>query len=173
MTVDDVIDENSPEDKPSGPGPSSVSLAESVARALEPSLCVARCDIASVALADGVYSRSFEGNGLVLHHDPFGSGIGLVAVDRNTVPISSCDVLLTFAAYPHEIAGAVEFLHPTKNFALVSYDAKQMPCEARKKVRAGGVRDRRKSVDAPRRRARARGPQLAVAPDVARSDRRG
>jgi hypothetical protein len=72
MTVDDVIDENSPDDKPSGPGPSSVSLAESVARALEPSLCVARCDIASVALADGVYSRSFEGNGLVLHHDPFG-----------------------------------------------------------------------------------------------------
>jgi hypothetical protein len=123
MTVDDVIDENSPDDKPSV-GPSSVSLAESVARALEPSLCVARCDIASVALADGVYSRSFEGNGLVLHHDPFGSGIGLVAVDRNTVPISSCDVLLTFAAYPHEIAGAVEFLHPTKNFALVSYDAK-------------------------------------------------
>ena len=135
MTVDDVIDENSPDDKPSV-GPSSVSLAESVARALEPSLCVARCDIASVALADGVYSRSFEGNGLVLHHDPFGSGIGLVAVDRNTVPISSCDVLLTFAAYPHEIAGAVEFLHPTKNFALVSYDAKRMPEEAQKKVRA-------------------------------------
>ena len=135
MTVDDVIDEKPEADKPSV-GPSSVSLAESVARALEPSLCVARCDIASVALADGVYSRSFEGNGLVLHHDPFGSGIGLVAVDRNTVPISSCDVLLTFAAYPHEIAGAVEFLHPTKNFALVSYDAKQMPEEARTKVRA-------------------------------------
>ena len=135
MTVDDVIDEDSPNDKLSV-GPSSVSLAESVARALEPSLCVARCDIASVALADGVYSRSFEGNGLVLHHDPFGSGIGLVAVDRNTVPISSCDVLLTFAAYPHEIAGAVEFLHPTKNFALVSYDAKQMPEAAQKIVRA-------------------------------------
>ena len=135
---DTVAKETSPTDfdvtddsKPSPP-----SVAESAARALEPSLCVARCDIASVALADGVYSRSFEGNGLVLHHDPFGSGIGLVCVDRNTVPISSCDVLLTFAAYPHEIAGAVEFLHPTKNFALVSYDAKQMPEEAQQKVRA-------------------------------------
>ena len=71
----------------------SPSLAEAVALDLEPSLCVARCDIASVALADGVYSRSFEGNGLVLHHDPDGTGAGLVAVDRNTVPISSCDVL--------------------------------------------------------------------------------
>ena len=103
---------------------------------LEPSLCVARCDIASVALADGVYSRSFEGNGLVLHHDPDGSGVGLVAVDRNTVPISSCDVLLTFAAYPHEVAANVEFLHPTKNFALVSYDARAMPRAARLAVRA-------------------------------------
>jgi len=112
------------------------SLAEAVALDLEPSLCVARCDIASVALADGVYSRSFEGNGLVLHHDPDGSGVGLVAVDRNTVPISSCDVLLTFAAYPHEVAANVEFLHPTKNFALVSYDARAMPRAARLAVRA-------------------------------------
>ena len=112
------------------------SLAESVARVLEPSLCVAQCDIASAALADGVYSRSFEGNGLVLHHDPERSGIGLVAVDRNTVPISSCDVLLTFAAYPHEVAAVVEFLHPTKNFALLSYDARAMPEAARRAVRA-------------------------------------
>ena len=114
----------------------SPSLAEAVALDLEPSLCVARCDIASVALADGVYSRSFEGNGLVLHHDPDGTGVGLVAVDRNTVPISSCDVLLTFAAYPHEVAANVEFLHPTKNFALVSYDARAMPRAARLAVRA-------------------------------------
>jgi S1-C subfamily serine protease len=120
-------------EKPSKPSP---SLAEAVALDLEPSLCVARCDIASVALADGVYSRSFEGNGLVLHHDPDGSGVGLVAVDRNTVPISSCDVLLTFAAYPHEVAANVEFLHPTKNFALVSYDARAMPRAARLAVRA-------------------------------------
>ena len=130
---EDRFESGEGKEKPSKP---STSLAEAVALDLEPSLCVARCDIASVALADGVYSRSFEGNGLVLHHDPDGSGVGLVAVDRNTVPISSCDVLLTFAAYPHEVAANVEFLHPTKNFALVSYDARAMPRTARLAVRA-------------------------------------
>ena len=152
----------------------SPSLAEAVALDLEPSLCVARCDIASVALADGVYSRSFEGNGLVLHHDPDGTGAGLVAVDRNTVPISSCDVLLTFAAYPHEVAANVEFLHPPKNFALVSYDARAMPRAARLAVRAAACAgDDDESRRCAAATARARGPQRAVEADVARRDRRG
>ena len=76
----------------------ATSLAESVTRAVENSLCVAKCDIASVALADGVYSRSFEGNGLVLHHD-IGENIGIVVVDRNTVPVSSCDVLVSISTH--------------------------------------------------------------------------
>jgi len=76
----------------------ATSLAESVTRAVENSLCVAKCDIASVALADGVYSRSFEGNGLVLHHD-IGENIGIVVVDRNTVQVSSCDVLVSISTH--------------------------------------------------------------------------
>ena len=101
--------------------------AEKVAVVVEPSLALVTVDVATVALADGVYSRSFEGNGTVVHHDPKESGLGLVLVDRNTVPVASCDVLVSFAAYPHEVAAKVEYLHPTHNFGIVSYDAAAMP----------------------------------------------
>ena len=85
--------------------------------------------IATVALADGVYSRSFEGSGTVIHHDPH-TGLGLVVVDRNTVPVASCDILVSFAAFPCESPGKVEYLHPTHNFAIVSYDASKLPKRA-------------------------------------------
>ena len=93
---------------------------------MEPSLCIVQVDIATVALADGVYSRSFEGSGTVIHHDPH-TGLGLVVVDRNTVPVASCDILVSFAAFPCESPGKVEYLHPTHNFAIVSYDASKLP----------------------------------------------
>ena len=113
---------------PSSPAPPDANntSAEAVAVRLEASLALVQCDIATVALADGVYSRSFEGNGTVVHHDPDGTGLGLIVVDRNTVPIASCDVTINFASYPHETTGEVAFLHPTHNFALVSYDAREM-----------------------------------------------
>ena len=103
--------------------------AETVARTVEPSLCIVQVDIATVALADGVYSRSFEGSGTVIHHDPH-TGLGLVVVDRNTVPVASCDILVSFAAFPCESPGKVEYLHPTHNFAIVSYDASKLPKRA-------------------------------------------
>ena len=53
--------------------------------------------------------------------------LGIVLVDRNTVPIASCDILISFAAFPLEVSGRVEYLHPTHNFALVSYDARALP----------------------------------------------
>ena len=113
---------------------SNGTRAEGVARAVEPSLCIVQVDIATVALADGVYSRSFEGSGAVIHHDP-STGLGLVVVDRNTVPIASCDILVSFAAFPCEIGGKVEYLHPTHNFAVVSYDAGALPRRARESIR--------------------------------------
>jgi hypothetical protein len=103
--------------------------AENVARTVEPSLCIVQVDIATVALADGVYSRSFEGSGTVIHHSP-DTGLGLVVVDRNTVPVASCDILVSFAAFPCESPGKVEYLHPTHNFAIVSYDASKLPKRA-------------------------------------------
>ncbi|KAE8654952.1 DegP protease 7 isoform 2 [Hibiscus syriacus] len=48
--------------------------------------------------------------------------MGLIAVDKNTVAVSACDVMLSFAAYPIEIPGEVVFLHPVHNYALVAYD---------------------------------------------------
>lgn len=57
-----------------------------------------------VALSDGVHSRSFGGNGVVVHH---GAQMGLVVVDRNTVAVGPCDVNLSFGAYPCEIPAKV------------------------------------------------------------------
>ena len=70
----------------------------------------------------------------MIHHDP-NTGLGLVVVDRNTVPIASCDILVSFAAFPCEIGGKVEYLHPTHNFAVVSYDAGALPRRARESIR--------------------------------------
>ena len=33
-------------------------------------------------LADGVYTRSFEGNGAIVHHDPAGDGLGRGGVEN-------------------------------------------------------------------------------------------
>lgn len=57
-------------------------------------------------------------------------------VDRNTITIGTCDVNLSFGAHPAEITGAVRFLHPLHNFALVAYDPAALPPEARSKVAA-------------------------------------
>lgn len=53
---------------------------------------------------DGVHAGYFSGTGVIIYHSP---SLGLVAVDRNTVVVSSCDVMLSFAAYPMEIPGEV------------------------------------------------------------------
>lgn len=55
------------------------------------------------------------GNGLVVHHS---ATLGLVVVDRNTVPVGPADVNLSFGAHPAELAAHVVFLHPLHNFAV-------------------------------------------------------
>jgi S1-C subfamily serine protease len=64
----------------------------------------------------GVTERNYVGTGLVID-----AARGLVAVDRNTVPVSLGDVRLTFAG-TLEVAGRVEYVHPLHNLAVVSYD---------------------------------------------------
>ncbi|GBF93978.1 protease Do-like [Raphidocelis subcapitata] len=112
--------------------PPALRLEEFEAR-LQASLCLIDVDIPLVALTDGVHSRSFAGNGVVVFQ---GENIGLVLVDRNTVAVGPCDVNLSFSAHPAEITGRVRFLHPLHNFALVSYQTADLPPEARGKVRA-------------------------------------
>ena len=51
--------------------------------------------------------------------------LGLVLVDRNTVPVGLGDVRVEFASTV-EVQASVRFLHPTHNFALVQYRTDQL-----------------------------------------------
>uniref|UniRef100_A0A0D9VK47 PDZ domain-containing protein n=1 Tax=Leersia perrieri TaxID=77586 RepID=A0A0D9VK47_9ORYZ len=95
---------------------SNASLAEQV---IEPALVMFEVHVPPICMLDGVHSQHFFGTGVIIHHSDC---LGLVAVDRNTVAVSSSDIMLSFAAYPIEIPGEVVFLHPVHNFALVAYD---------------------------------------------------
>jgi S1-C subfamily serine protease len=64
----------------------------------------------------GVTERSYHGTGVILDTER-----GLVAVDRNTVPVALGDVRLTFAG-ALEVDGEVEYVHPLHNLAVVRYD---------------------------------------------------
>jgi S1-C subfamily serine protease len=68
----------------------------------------------------GVTERNYHGTGVVL--DPVR---GLVAVDRNTVPVALGDVRLTFAG-TIQVDGTVEYVHPLHNLAVVRYDPRQL-----------------------------------------------
>ncbi|MFK7892578.1 MAG: trypsin-like peptidase domain-containing protein [Granulosicoccus sp.] len=65
---------------------------------------------------ENIYARHFTGVGLVLDADQ-----GIIAVDRNTVPIALGDVELTFFG-SIEVPGTVVFVHPRHNVALLQYD---------------------------------------------------
>lgn len=63
--------------------------------------------VPSSCMLDGVHSQHFFGTGVIIYH---ADNLGLIAVDKNTVAISASDVMLSFAAYPVEIPGEVDFL---------------------------------------------------------------
>lgn len=56
-------------------------------------------------MLDGVHSQHFFGTGVIIYHS---QDMGLAVVDKNTVAISSSDVMLSFAAFPIEIPGEVQ-----------------------------------------------------------------
>lgn len=101
------------------PAPASTQFAQSsdpIINRVAPSLVLVNFNMPySVS---GYTDRSFYGTGVVLD-----AVRGLVAVDRNTVPVPVGDVRLTFAG-SIEIPGRVEYLHPLHNLAVVSYDPK-------------------------------------------------
>ncbi len=68
----------------------------------------------------GVTERNYHGTGIVLDAER-----GLVAVDRNTVPVALGDVRLTFAG-TIEVDATVEYVHPLHNLAVVRYDPRHL-----------------------------------------------
>ncbi len=67
---------------------------------------------------DGIQEAHYAGAGLVLDAED-----GLVAVDRNTVPVAMGDARIVFAAAV-ELPARVLFVHPTHNLAILQYDPK-------------------------------------------------
>ena len=68
----------------------------------------------------GVTERNYHGTGVVID-----AVRGLVAVDRNTVPVALGDVRLTFAGTV-QVDATVEYVHPLHNLAVVRYDPRQL-----------------------------------------------
>lgn len=70
--------------------------------------------------ADNVYARNFKGIGIVVDKQN-----GIVAVDRNTVPIGLGDAEITFFG-SQMLDAEVVFLNPRHNIALLQYDPKAL-----------------------------------------------
>ncbi|MCL7025680.1 hypothetical protein MKW94_005711, partial [Papaver nudicaule] len=55
-----------------------------------------------VCHVDGVDSQDFSGTGVIVYHS---QSMGLVVVDKSTIVVSCCDVMLSFAASDMKIPG--------------------------------------------------------------------
>jgi pro-apoptotic serine protease NMA111 len=110
------------------PGPSAASVAPASTQFaktgdpridhLAPSLVMVNFDMPySVS---GVTEKNYHGTGVIVDAER-----GLVAIDRNTVPIAMGDVRITFAGTV-EVPGKVVFIHPLHNLAVVAYDPKSI-----------------------------------------------
>lgn len=103
------------------PGPGTARFAQTGDRLMDviaPSLVLV--EFSMPYPVSGVTERNYHGTGVVLD-----AARGLVAVDRNTVPVAIGDVRLTFAG-TIEVDGTVEYVHPLHNLAVVRYDPKQL-----------------------------------------------
>ncbi|KAJ6368114.1 hypothetical protein OIU78_000647 [Salix suchowensis] len=108
----------------------STSFVESL---IEPALVMLKVDVPLSCFLDGVKSVASSGTGVIVHHS---QSMGLVATDKNTVEISACDVMLSFAAFPIQIPGEVVFVHPVYNFALLAYDPSALGADGATMVHA-------------------------------------
>jgi S1-C subfamily serine protease len=115
------------------PAPGTTRFAETGDRlvdAIAPSLVL--IEFSMPYSVSGVTERNYHGTGIVLD-----ATRGLVAVDRNTVPVAIGDVRLTFAG-TIEVDGTVDYVHPLHNLAIVRYDPKQLGDTPVRAVRFAG-----------------------------------
>ncbi|HSY97658.1 MAG TPA: PDZ domain-containing protein, partial [Steroidobacteraceae bacterium] len=106
---------------PSAKSPASTQFAKTGDARIDhlaPSLVMVNFDMPySVS---GVTEKNYHGTGVIVDAER-----GLVAIDRNTVPIAMGDVRITFAGTV-EVPGKVVFIHPLHNLAVVAYDPKSI-----------------------------------------------
>jgi len=106
-----------PPPPPPPPVPQRVAFAVAgppEVRAVTPSLVRVLFDIPYQI--DGVAGLKYAGMGVVVD-----AAVGLVLVDRNTVPVALGACRIEFASTV-EVPAVTAFLHPTHNIALVRYD---------------------------------------------------
>ena len=77
----------------------------------------------------GITERNYHGTGVVVD-----AKRGLVVVDRNTVPVATGDVRLTFGGSV-EIPGKVEYVHPLHNLSVISFDPALLDASPVREVR--------------------------------------
>ncbi|KAI3994634.1 hypothetical protein MKX01_027524 [Papaver californicum] len=106
------------EDDPEGAA-ANASVVERLIKLINPSLVAFEVYFPRKCMIDGMKSLHSSGTGVIVYHS---KSWGLVAIDK--VPMSACDVMLSFAAFPtpKEIIGEVVFIHPVHSYALVTYD---------------------------------------------------
>jgi S1-C subfamily serine protease len=120
-----------PDAPPPGPGTTQFAgTGDRLVDAIAPSLVL--IEFSMPYSVSGVTERNYRGTGIVLD-----AARGLVAVDRNTVPVAIGDVRLTFAG-TIEVDGTVEYVHPLHNLAVVRYDPKQLGATPVRAVKFAG-----------------------------------
>ncbi|MGE0029638.1 MAG: trypsin-like peptidase domain-containing protein [Steroidobacteraceae bacterium] len=120
-----------PDAPPPGPGTTQFAgTGDRLVDAIAPSLVLV--EFSMPYSVSGVTERNYHGTGIVLD-----AARGLVAVDRNTVPVAIGDVRLTFAG-TIEVDGTVEYVHPLHNLAVVRYDPKQLGATPVRAVKFAG-----------------------------------
>ncbi|KAI3842382.1 hypothetical protein MKW92_037536 [Papaver armeniacum] len=102
-------------------------------RVLESTLVMCEAHVPPSCQVDGVYSQNFFGTGVIVYHS---QSMGLVVVDKYTVAVPCCDVMLSFAASHMKIPGEVVFLHPVHNYAFVAYDPSSLGVAGASAVRS-------------------------------------
>ena len=84
-------------------GESGAQLADDVVGL---SLVQLEVHVPESCMMDGLTSSLYTGTALVVHHSVT-RGLGVLVVDRNTVPSTLADIRISFAAHPVEVPGEV------------------------------------------------------------------